>query len=323
LEHDCCEQKTVNRPIIFITALFGFLALFAFVPGVHAVSEEDLGATTTRPTYQNEAPPAPSEAAPAPAEDVNPAPRTPPHANFPYTIRTGDTLGSIAGLFGIPVTELARINHLSEDTELVAGHLLKIPNPAIFREREMTSEIAQLTQDKELAQTRVRDTEAKLQTARNRVAELTEENRESTHDLRTLGWWRATAWAAGAAALLLFGAMMLAIVEWWVLRSRFRAVAEMNDALRRLDYKYRTAFAKAELRLQELYGRRRRGIHDGQERPKIAEETEIEILNRELKAILEQHLERLGPAGSRSRRALWRERLSGIGSPVEARPARR
>ena len=47
--------------------------------------------------------------------------------------------------------------------------------------------------------------------------------------------------------------------------------------------------------MQELYGRRRRGIQDGQERLKLPEETEIEELNRQLKEVLEHHLERLGP----------------------------
>jgi hypothetical protein len=97
----------------------------------------------------------------------------------------------------------------------------------------------------------------------------------------------------------------------------------MNESLRNLDYKYKSALAKAELRMQELYGRRRRGIQDGHERPKLAEEAEIERLNHELKLVLERHLERLGPAGARARRALWHERVSGIGSPVEARPVRR
>jgi hypothetical protein len=117
--------------------------------------------------------------------------------------------------------------------------------------------------------------------------------------------------------------MFLALVEWWLLRSNFRAVAEMNEALRRLDYRYRSALGKAELRLQELYGRRRRGLHDGQERPKLVEEAEIERLNRELKTVLERLLERLGPVGTGARRARWRVRIAGVGSPVEARSLRR
>jgi hypothetical protein len=117
--------------------------------------------------------------------------------------------------------------------------------------------------------------------------------------------------------------MLLSVTEWWQLRSRFRAVADMNESLRRLDYKYKTALAKAELRLQELYGRRRRGIQDGQERPRIPEEAEIEQLSRQLKEILEQNVQRLGPPSDTARRARWREVMSSVGSPVEARSARR
>jgi hypothetical protein len=116
---------------------------------------------------------------------------------------------------------------------------------------------------------------------------------------------------------------VMAVVEWWMLRSRFRAAAEMNESLRRLDYKYKAQLAKAELRRHELYGRRRRGIKDGQERTKLAEEGEIELLNRELKEILERHLERLKPPGESARRARWRELIGGVGSPIEARTLRR
>jgi len=138
-----------------------------------------------------------------------------------------------------------------------------------------------------------------------------------------LPWWRGAALMAAGVAALMFGVMLLALIEWWILRNRFRAVAEMNESLRRLDYKYRAALAKAELRLQELYGRRRRGIQEGQERPKLPEEAEIEQLNRKLKDVLERHLKRLGPPGESTRRARWRERITGIGSPVEARSLRR
>src|SRR6516164_4583652 len=108
-----------------------------------------------------------------------------------------------------------------------------------------------------------------------------------------------------------------------VARHRVRAVAEMNESLRRLDYKYKAALAKAELRFQELYGRRRRGVQEGQELSKTPEEIEIEQLNRRLKEVLEHHLQRLDTASSSAGRARWRERLAGIGAPMEARSFRR
>jgi hypothetical protein len=117
--------------------------------------------------------------------------------------------------------------------------------------------------------------------------------------------------------------MLVAVIEWIIARSRFRAVAEMNESLRRLDYKYKAALAKAELRFQELYGRRRRGAQDAQEQLKTPEELEIDQLNRQLKEVLERHLQRLEPSSSSAGRARWRERLAGIGAPMEARSIRR
>ena len=138
-----------------------------------------------------------------------------------------------------------------------------------------------------------------------------------------LPWWRAAALLAAGAAALMLGIMLVAVIQWIVARSRFRAVAEMNESLRRLDYKYKAALAKAELRFQELYGRRRRDIQEGQERAKTAEESEIEQLNRQLKEALERLLQRLEPASATAGRARWRERLAGIGAPMEARSIRR
>ena len=313
-----------------------------------AVSEESIGASPqshpqhhtdeeTGPTVPQEAAPAQQEAAPEPAAPIAPAenpvaptensPETPrtlqPHATFPYTIRPGDNLGLIASEFGISVADLTRVNRVNEETELVVGETLRIPNPGVARERELTAQINQLTQDQQTAEQQAQKSQAEVQPLQTQIADLTAELHDANHDLRGLSWWRGGAYVLGALALLMFGAMALALLDWWILRNRFRAVAEMNESLRNLDYKYKSALAKAELRMQELYGRRRRGIRDGQERPKLAEEAEIERLNHELKTVLERHLERLGPAGASARRARWHERVSGMGSPVEARPARR
>ena len=71
------------------------------------------------------------------------------------------------------------------------------------------------------------------------------------------------------------------------------SLASLADDLGRLDYKYKAMLAKAELRLQQLYGRRRGGMQEGQPRPKLPEEVEMERLNEELKEVLERHLARL------------------------------
>jgi LysM repeat protein len=308
-----------------------------------AVSEESIGGSPRRPAVQNTGPaedesPAPAtmtinpERSSAPEDQTSitpPAPAAPtvrvqqPRATFPYTLRPGDNLGSIAEEFGVSVADLRRLNHVASDIELVAGETFRIPNPGLARERDLTAQVNQLTAEEQAIQDRAHRSEAEATQRRGEAAELTSELNQAGHDLRRLSLWRRTTYVLAAVAILMFGAMVLAMLDWWFLRNRFRAVAEMNESLRRLDYRYRSALAKAELRLQELYGRRRRGLHDGQERPRLAEEAEIERLSQELKTVLETHLARLGSPGASARRARWEERVSAIGSPIEVRPVRR
>src|ERR1700683_2151737 len=40
-----------------------------------------------------------------------------PHKFFPYTVRTGDSLGSVAQYFGVPAADLARINRIKEEDD--------------------------------------------------------------------------------------------------------------------------------------------------------------------------------------------------------------
>jgi LysM repeat protein len=246
-----------------------------------------------------------------------------PRAVFPYTVRPGDTPGGIAALFGVPVTDLLRLNHLHQDSELMIGDTLRIPNPYLVRERELSSELDRLTGEKQAADERAQKAQQAVSDLHARVRDLSDANKQYQHDLHVLPWWRgATFLAAGAAALSL-GMMLVAVIQWIIVRSRFRAVAEMNESLRRLDYKYKAALAKAELRFQELYGRRRRAVEETQEQTKTPEEIEIEQLNRQLKEVLERHLQRLEPSSSSTGRARWRERLADVGAPMEPRSIRR
>jgi LysM repeat protein len=248
-----------------------------------------------------------------------------PHNFFPYTIRPGDTPQSIANIFGIETTELTRINHITDDTGLIVGHTLRIPNPYLARMRELEGQIDRLTADRAQIDQEATTAQNRLTAVQAEVRDLTATDHDLARQVVVLPWWRAATYVGTVAAVLMFGVMIVALIEWLNLRGRFRAVAEMNEALRRLDYRYRTTVAKAELRLQELYGRRRRGLEDGQDRPRIAEDAELERLHQQLKEILETHLARLGPPGQRARRARWRELIGGIGAPAEAeaRSARR
>jgi LysM repeat protein len=265
-----------------------------------------------------------------PATSAVPAPSVRPDhpANtIPYTIRPGDTIGAIAQMFGTTPEEIAHANRIHIDDGLIAEEVLKIPHPFVTELNNLKSQVETLNAQSQAAQQKADSSEEKIKGLESQVQELTGDNRELQTSVKILPWWRATAVSLGLAAAIMFGAMILTLFEWWRMRRRFIALAEMTDALSRLDYKYKAMFAKAELRLQQLYGRRRQGITEGQPRPKMPEEIEIERLNEELKEILENHLQRLGARlpGSRRRKG-WRDMFGGsseVTSAVEARSIRR
>ncbi|MGH8336055.1 MAG: LysM peptidoglycan-binding domain-containing protein, partial [Gammaproteobacteria bacterium] len=181
-----------------------------------------------------------------------PAPRN----YFPYTIRSGDTPQSIANIFGIQTAELTRVNHITDDTGLIVGHTLRIPNPYLARMRDLQGQVDRLTAGSAQTDEEANAAKNQLTAAQAQVRDLTASNHDLARQVVVLPWWRAATYMGALAAVLMFGVMIVALIEWLNLRGRFRAVAEMNEALRRLDDRYRTTVAKAELRLQELYGRR-------------------------------------------------------------------
>ncbi len=335
-------RNRLSRSFLGIGAVLvaAMLGLSAATLSYSAPSEENLSGSATARTTPRSAPEgsqgrpftrsrdnaeaqASDEGAAEEGGESVPGVVSPPRAVFPYTVRSGDTPASIAALFGVSLADLMRANHLRQDSELMIGQTLRVPNPFLARERELSSEIDRLTAEKQAADERAQKIQDSLSGLHSQVQDLSTSNLQYGHNLRVLPWWRAAAFLAGTVAALMLGAMLVAVIQWWILRSRFHAVAEMNESLRRLDYKYKAALAKAELRFQELYGRRRRGVQDGQERAKTPEEAEIEQLNRRLKEVLEHHLQRLDRPSARAGRAWWRERLAGIGAPVEARSVRR
>ncbi|MBF6561418.1 MAG: LysM peptidoglycan-binding domain-containing protein [Candidatus Binataceae bacterium] len=261
----------------------------------------------------------PSPASAAAADSAPLGPRT----YFPYTIRTGDTLEAIAALFGVQSTDIARVNrHLSNES-LRVGDTIRIPNPSVTRERELSAQVERLSIDRQEADEKAAAAQSSMAALHAEIEAASAFSAQNQHDLRVLPWWRAAAWSAAVAAVLMAGITVLAVIEWLLLRWRYGALAELNTGLRRLDQKYRMLMGKAELRLQELYGRRRRGFEEGQDRPPLPEEFELDRLDRELKVILEKHLNRLGPPGKRARRARSRELISAVGAPIEARATRR
>jgi LysM repeat protein len=245
---------------------------------------------------------------------------------IPYTVRPGDTINAIAQMFGVTPEEIAHANRIHADDGLLADEVLKIPHPFTNEITTLRSQLESINAQSQAVQQKADAASEQVKSLQAQVQELTGDNQDLQSVVKIMPWWRATAVSLGFAALIMFGMMLLTLFEWWRMRRRFIALAEMTDALGRLDYKYKAMIAKAELRLQQLYGRRRQGITEGQPRPKMPEEVEIERLNDELKEILQHHLQRLGARlpGSKRRKS-WRELLNGsdVGSAVEARSARR
>jgi LysM repeat protein len=326
------------RDFIQRVAQLGFAAVlivagsrFAFAQS-GGFSEENIppSAPISRSVAPSYAPPAARPAArasaPSPhavaAPAVNPAPR--PRNTIPYTVRPGDTLGTVATMFGVTPDALARANRMSADDELYSGDVLKVPNPFTHEVSALKTQVEQLNAEAQTAEQKATAAQNELSTLRDKVQELSGNNQELNHAVAILPWWRATAFSVAVAAVLMFGVMLVTLFEWWRMRRRYVALAETADALGRLDYKYKAMLAKAELRLQQLYGRRRQGLAEGQPRAKLPEELEIERLNEELKELLEYHLVKLGarPRGQK-RRGRWREMFGGVDSPVEARSVRR
>jgi len=274
------------------------------------------------PAPHDVTPPA-SAAEASPTAEAVPKPPPKPRNIIPYTIRPGDSMGSIAAMFGITPEELARMNRIHPDEELMAGDELKVPNPFIAQVKALEAQVRTLTAQTQSAQQKADSNDRELTGLRDKVQDLTSDNESLNSSLRTLPWWHATAISTTVVALLMFGVMVVTLFEWWMMRRRYVALASLADDLGRLDYKYKAMLAKAELRLQQLYGRRRGGMTEGQPRPKMPEEIEIERLNEELREVLEHHLARLGARSRTRKRGRWRELFGGVDSPVEARSARR
>lgn len=244
-------------------------------------------------------------------------------SDLTYTIRPGDTPGSIADAFHIGAADLLRANHMPADAILRIGAVLRIPNPYARQVDELRAQVAKLGDELESARRKTEAMENDSSIARGRIDDLAASNLELQREVRSLPWWRTAAMTAGAVTALMLGITVLALLDWFLTRRRFRTLAQMNESLRRLDQKYKEIMAKAELRFQQLYGRRRHGISEGQELGRIPEDYEIERLNRELQEVLEAQLERMGGHPNRRRRS-WLRFLSGnFGAPVEARPTRR
>src|SRR5271166_3527993 len=293
-----------RTPILFL------LTMLVAAPAMAQIPSAASSTAATRSTYGTEPPlsvrsaPAASLAVPAPAasapREVEDSESSPPaaalaataseakasksHKFFPYTVRPGDSLGTIAQYFGLPVADLARINKLHEDEDLDAGETLKIPNPFEASNRNLEAQVEQLSEQNRTAQAKIDQAQGQATSLSNSNSELTVQNTTLKDAVKVLPWWRGTALAVGAAALLMLGVTVLTLFEWWMLRRRFLALSDLAMSLSRLDVKYKETIAKAELRMQQLYGRRRpAGAPENLLGMKTPDEIEVERLSHELR----------------------------------------
>ena len=268
---------------------------------------EDLSAQgQAKPPADATNPPGNLSANPSASPSANPsdgagAPSRQRNGGLSYTVRPGDSLGAIAQLYGLDSSDLAEVNHLGDDSMVRAGQVLQIPNPFAAEQRHLQATVEQLDSEAQAARQKGRMDATKIQALSDQLEQSNAAIQDLQHGVKVLPWWRGLALSTGAAALLMLGVTALTVLEWLMLRRRFRALVEANDAIRRLDQKYKVALAKAELRLQQLYGRRR-SLEDDRGAAKSPDEIEIERLNQQLRELLEQHLERLGFSRDRSAR---------------------
>jgi LysM repeat protein len=302
------SQPETARPAPRIPAL-------VIPPGHVARAAKDIDTTG--------APEGAQQVAQAPAGNTAAAPTV--RKYFPYTVREGDTLGKVARSFGVPLDELARLNHLQADGELFVDDVLKIPNPFKAETTALGAEVTRLSAAAVESNRKLEAAQAKTVSLTGQNAELLAENSTLKGGAAALPWWRGTALGMMAVGLMMLGITLLTLFEWWTLRRRFVALSDLTQSLSRLDVKYKEMLAKAELRMQQLYGRRRgAGSESGEHAGKTSDEIEIERLDHELRQALERHLERLGVrTRSSGRRSRWGETIGGGESPIEARSARR
>ncbi len=236
-----------------------------------------------------------------------------------YMIRAGDSVGAVASMFHIPAEEILRHNRLSEDSTLRVGQVLRIPNPYTAQIRQLQGQIATLTARNQQQAQQLQGSGSKERALSARIDELGDLNRSLEHDVTMLPWWRRATTVAVTLSVVMLGIAMLSLIQWFLIRRRFVAVVQANEKLGKLDQRYRILLARAELRLQQLYGRRR-AIADPSASARTPEDFELERLGRELKEVLEKELEQLGvqrhPPARRSRLREW---LTSSSSPVAVR----
>ena len=134
--------------------------------------------------------------------------------------------------------DLARINKLHEDEELDVGQILKIPNPFEASNRNLEAQVQPLSDQNRTAQAKIDQVQAQASTLSIGFG-IDRAECDAERCGEGPAWWRGTALAVGAAALLMLGVTALTLFEWWMLRRRFLALSDLAMSLSRLDVKYK------------------------------------------------------------------------------------
>ena len=282
-------------------------------------NQEDTDEESPDENQADQGVPAAATATPATSQS-NPAAAS---GDLSYVIHEGDSVGAVSAMFRIPAQEIFHHNHLNENSTLHVGQILRIPNPYAAQVRDLQHQLATVESRNQDQEHKLEDSDARQRAFNAQIVELRGIKRSLEHDVAVLPWWRRATTVVATLAVVMVGVTLLSLLQWFLIRQRFAAVAVANERLSRLDQRYRTAQARAELRLQQLYGRRRAAAEPSAQL-RNSEDFELDRLSRELKDIIEQELTKLGvQVHAPARRSRFREWIASLGSPVAVRSDRR
>src|SRR5215469_1281914 len=126
----------------------------------------------------------PSEAAPSEARATDQsgtesAPKPSKPANvIPYTVRSGDTVGGIAAMFGITPEALAKANRMNIDDALDIDEVLKVPHPFTTEVETLKSQVEQLSVQQQTAEQKADAAAEQVKSLQSQVQELTGDNQD-------------------------------------------------------------------------------------------------------------------------------------------------
>ena len=102
----------------------------AAAPKAAAPVKEEKKAEAAPVKEEKKAEAAPAEAAPAPAEEKKAETAPAPAATTTYVVQEGDDMTSVSIRWGVSAAEIRELNNLSENDQLVAGQIIKLPAEA-------------------------------------------------------------------------------------------------------------------------------------------------------------------------------------------------